>query len=189
MWENRGGENSIKGGAARTEREGEAGASLWGPGVSSLPFLEGLFQMPLKSLYTSLPIPPEGSKEKRGSWQVEDVSGNSLNTTSKYLLDFHKQPGATDAFARGEREAQESAGGQLRRVPTTHGGPRGQLWQLRGFQQHLQIPLLNPEPAIYAWMRLKTFPDPLLYNPWKGFPNLILVCIYLYLRWCIYPTV
>lgn len=27
-------------------------------------------------------------------------------------------------------------------------------------------------------MRLKTFPDPLLYNPWKGFPNLYLVCIY-----------
>lgn len=82
-WESQGGDSRIKGGAARTEREGEAGASLWGPGVSSLPFLEGIFQMPLKSLYTSLPIPPEGSKEKRGSWQVEDIPGNSLNTTSK----------------------------------------------------------------------------------------------------------
>ena len=54
-----------------------------GPGVSSLPFLEGIFEMPLNSLYTSLPNPPEGSKEKRGSWRVEDIPGNSLNTTSK----------------------------------------------------------------------------------------------------------
>lgn len=67
VWENQGGLSSIKGGAARTEQEGEAGASLWGPGVSSLTFLEGIFQMPLKFLYTSLPNPPEGSKEKRGS--------------------------------------------------------------------------------------------------------------------------
>ena len=58
-------------------------------------------------------------------------------------------------------------------MPTTHGEPRGQLWQLRGFQQHLQILLLNPEAAIYPCMRLTTFPDPLLCNVWKGFPKLV----------------
>lgn len=113
-----------------------------------------------------------------------------LNTTSKYLLDFHKQPGATDALQRGEREAQESAGGQLQACAHHTRWAKGDpIMAARGFQQHLQIPLLNPEPAIYAWMRLKTFPDPLLYNPWKGFPNLILVCIYLLFTLCIYPTV
>lgn len=129
----------------------------------------------MKSLYTSLPNPQEPSKETCGTWQVEDIPRNSLNTinNNSWIPTGNEKPLMLSwEVTMKLRKVQAANSGMCPTCTCTH---------------HARVPIMVAEglpttsantPTIaqtcrYPCTRLQTVPDPLPYTSWKGFSKLL----------------